>query len=79
MCIGPLHALRTPCRKSRCSRVCLGSFVVAEPAPPPEQSCAGNFYTLVTGSNERRWNKMQDKLNTIIDSFTVGNSYVAET
>ncbi|KAL6778485.1 PSBP3 [Auxenochlorella protothecoides x Auxenochlorella symbiontica] len=39
----------------------------------------GNFYTLVTGSNERRWNKMQDKLNTIIDSFTVGNSYMAET
>ncbi|KAM1162190.1 hypothetical protein ACFX1Q_002003 [Malus domestica] len=29
----------------------------------------GNFYTLTTGANERRWEKMKDKLHTIVDSF----------
>lgn len=29
----------------------------------------GKFYTLTTGSNERRWNKMADKLKMIINSF----------
>ncbi len=31
----------------------------------------GKFYTLTTGSNERRWDKMRDKLNTIVKSFEV--------
>lgn len=35
--------------------------------------CIGNgkFYTLTTGANERRWEKMKDKLHTVIDSFKV--------
>lgn len=33
----------------------------------------GRFYTLTTGSNERRWPKMKDKLNTTIRSFTLIN------
>ncbi|KAK3029934.1 hypothetical protein RJ639_038162 [Escallonia herrerae] len=37
--------------------------------------CIGNgkFYTLTTGANERRWEKMKDKLHTVIDSFKVFN------
>lgn len=37
--------------------------------------CIGNgkFYTLTTGANERRWEKMKDKLNTVIDSFKIFN------
>ncbi|KAL5719441.1 phycocyanin alpha-subunit phycocyanobilin lyase [Ranunculus cassubicifolius] len=31
----------------------------------------GKFYTLTTGSNERRWNKMKDKLITVVNSFKV--------
>ncbi|KAM7271923.1 hypothetical protein ACFE04_031137 [Oxalis oulophora] len=31
----------------------------------------GKFYTLTTGANERRWDKMKDKLHTVIDSFKV--------
>ncbi|KAK9669097.1 hypothetical protein RND81_13G108900 [Saponaria officinalis] len=31
----------------------------------------GKFYTLTTGANERRWGKMKDRLNTVIDSFRV--------
>ena len=34
---------------------------------------AGKFYTLTTGANERRWGKMKDKLQTIIDSFEIFN------
>ncbi|KAJ4834849.1 phycocyanin alpha-subunit phycocyanobilin lyase [Turnera subulata] len=34
----------------------------------------GKFYTLTTGANERRWEKMKDKLHTIIDSFKIGNA-----
>ena len=30
----------------------------------------GKFYTLTTGSSERRWAKMKDRLQTI-DSFNV--------
>lgn len=35
--------------------------------------CIGNgkFYTLTTGANERRWEKVKDKLHTVIDSFNV--------
>ncbi|KAG8651297.1 psbP-like protein 1, chloroplastic [Manihot esculenta] len=33
----------------------------------------GKFYTLTTGANERRWDKMKDKLHTVIDSFSVFN------
>ncbi|KEH21889.1 psbP-like protein 1, chloroplastic isoform X2 [Medicago truncatula] len=29
----------------------------------------GKFYTLTTGANERRWGKMKDRLNTIVESF----------
>ncbi|KAG9453667.1 hypothetical protein H6P81_006571 [Aristolochia fimbriata] len=31
----------------------------------------GKFYTLTTGANERRWEKMKDKLNTVVDSFKI--------
>ncbi|KAL3697953.1 hypothetical protein R1sor_012029 [Riccia sorocarpa] len=30
----------------------------------------GKFYTLTTGSNERRWSKMEEKLRIVVDSFT---------
>lgn len=33
--------------------------------------CAGKFYTLTTGANERRWDKMKDRLHTVIDSFKI--------
>uniref|UniRef100_A0A5B7BAQ9 PsbP C-terminal domain-containing protein n=1 Tax=Davidia involucrata TaxID=16924 RepID=A0A5B7BAQ9_DAVIN len=38
--------------------------------------CIGNgkFYTLTTGANERRWEKMKDKLHTVIDSFKIVNA-----
>lgn len=29
----------------------------------------GKLYTLTTGANERRWNKMKDKIKTVVDSF----------
>ncbi|XP_058194982.1 psbP-like protein 1, chloroplastic isoform X1 [Rhododendron vialii] len=37
--------------------------------------CIGNgkFYTLTTGANERRWGKMKDKLQTVVDSFQIVN------
>lgn len=31
----------------------------------------GKLYTLTTGSSERRWGKMKDKLNNTIKSFTI--------
>uniref|UniRef100_A0A0F7GYE2 PsbP-like protein 1 n=1 Tax=Hypseocharis bilobata TaxID=253189 RepID=A0A0F7GYE2_9ROSI len=34
----------------------------------------GKFYTLTTGANERRWGKMKDKLQTVVDSFTITNA-----
>lgn len=33
--------------------------------------CAGKFYTLTTGANERRWEKMKDRLHTVVDSFKI--------
>ncbi|KAL5554801.1 hypothetical protein UlMin_042202 [Ulmus minor] len=33
----------------------------------------GKFYTLTTGANERRWEKMKDKLHTIVDSFKISD------
>lgn len=37
--------------------------------------CIGNgkFYTLTTGANQRRWDKMKDRLYTVVDSFRVFN------
>ncbi|KAJ8553732.1 hypothetical protein K7X08_024410 [Anisodus acutangulus] len=37
--------------------------------------CIGNgkFYTLTTGANERRWEKMKDRLHTVVDSFQLFN------
>lgn len=37
--------------------------------------CIGNgkFYTLTTGANERRWEKMKDRLHTVVDSFQIFN------
>eukprot|EP01026_Neomeris_dumetosa_P044107 TRINITY_DN37066_c0_g1_i3.p2 TRINITY_DN37066_c0_g1~~TRINITY_DN37066_c0_g1_i3.p2 ORF type:complete len:223 (-),score=9.51 TRINITY_DN37066_c0_g1_i3:129-797(-) len=35
----------------------------------------GKFYTMTTGSNERRWNKMKDKIQTVADSFSVFTVY----
>eukprot|EP00245_Coleochaete_scutata_P007545 TRINITY_DN2299_c0_g1_i1.p1 TRINITY_DN2299_c0_g1~~TRINITY_DN2299_c0_g1_i1.p1 ORF type:complete len:256 (-),score=47.00 TRINITY_DN2299_c0_g1_i1:505-1272(-) len=31
----------------------------------------GKFYTLTTGANERRWTKVADKLQVVVDSFSV--------
>ncbi|GAQ89198.1 chloroplastic PPL1 PsbP-like protein 1 [Klebsormidium nitens] len=31
----------------------------------------GKFYTLTTGANERRWNKVNNKLRTVVDSFSL--------
>ncbi|KAL2571084.1 hypothetical protein AAZV13_18G228900 [Glycine max] len=31
----------------------------------------GKFYTLTTGANERRWDKMKDRLQTVIESFKI--------
>lgn len=35
--------------------------------------CIGNgkFYTLTTGANERRWEKMKDRLKTVVESFQI--------
>ncbi|KAL4278582.1 hypothetical protein GQ457_03G027430 [Hibiscus cannabinus] len=33
----------------------------------------GKFYTLTTGANERRWDKMKDRLMTVVDSFKIFN------
>lgn len=33
----------------------------------------GKFYTLTTGANQRRWEKMKDKLHTVVDSFKIVN------
>ncbi|KAK9186907.1 hypothetical protein WN944_018296 [Citrus x changshan-huyou] len=33
----------------------------------------GKFYTLTTGANERRWGKMKDRLQTVIESFKISN------
>ncbi|KAK7295680.1 hypothetical protein RJT34_18591 [Clitoria ternatea] len=33
----------------------------------------GKFYTLTTGANERRWEKMKDRLQTVIESFKIFN------
>lgn len=32
---------------------------------------AGKFYTLTTGSNEKRWGKMKPRLEQVIGSFEV--------
>ncbi|TYH19163.1 hypothetical protein E1A91_A05G326200v1 [Gossypium mustelinum] len=33
----------------------------------------GKFYTLTTGANERRWDKMKERLLTVVDSFKIFN------
>ncbi|KAK8691673.1 hypothetical protein V6N13_075173 [Hibiscus sabdariffa] len=33
----------------------------------------GKFYTLTTGANERRWDKMKERLMTVVDSFKIFN------
>ncbi|GMI90307.1 hypothetical protein HRI_002700000 [Hibiscus trionum] len=33
----------------------------------------GKFYALTTGANERRWDKMKDRLMTVVDSFKIFN------
>ncbi|KAF3433765.1 hypothetical protein FNV43_RR24868 [Rhamnella rubrinervis] len=33
----------------------------------------GKFYTLTTGANERRWDKMKEKLHSVVDSFKISN------
>ncbi|EPS69731.1 hypothetical protein M569_05031, partial [Genlisea aurea] len=33
----------------------------------------GKFYTLTTGANERRWEKMKDRLKTVVESFQIFN------
>ncbi|XP_031487516.1 psbP-like protein 1, chloroplastic isoform X2 [Nymphaea colorata] len=48
-------------KASNYTRHALGSISIAN----------GKFYTLTTGSNERRWDKMKEKLHTVVDSFKV--------
>ena len=36
---------------------------------------AGKLYTMVTGANERRWDKMKDQLETVAQSFIVNTKY----
>uniref|UniRef100_A0A0D9VVR0 PsbP C-terminal domain-containing protein n=1 Tax=Leersia perrieri TaxID=77586 RepID=A0A0D9VVR0_9ORYZ len=43
------------------TRHALGAIAVAN----------GKFYTLTTGANERRWEKMKDRLHTVVDSFKI--------
>ncbi|KAG0448833.1 hypothetical protein HPP92_015892 [Vanilla planifolia] len=43
------------------TRHALGSIVIGN----------GKFYTLTTGANERRWEKMKDKLHTVVESFKI--------
>ncbi|KAI0507514.1 hypothetical protein KFK09_013639 [Dendrobium nobile] len=43
------------------TRHALGAIVIAN----------GKFYTLTTGANERRWEKMKDRLHTVVDSFKI--------
>ncbi|XP_010554599.1 PREDICTED: psbP-like protein 1, chloroplastic [Tarenaya hassleriana] len=31
----------------------------------------GKFYTLTTGANERRWEKMKERLHAVVDSFKI--------
>ncbi|XP_039780266.1 psbP-like protein 1, chloroplastic isoform X2 [Panicum virgatum] len=45
------------------TRHALGAIVIAN----------GKFYTLTTGANERRWEKMKDRLHTVVDSFKIEN------
>ncbi|GLT31391.1 hypothetical protein SLA2020_061320 [Shorea laevis] len=33
----------------------------------------GKFFTLTTGANERRWDKMKERLYTVVDSFKIFN------
>ncbi|XP_054823518.1 psbP-like protein 1, chloroplastic isoform X1 [Prosopis cineraria] len=33
----------------------------------------GKFYTLTTGANERRWDKMKERLQTVVESFKIFN------
>ncbi|KAI5660037.1 hypothetical protein M9H77_28830 [Catharanthus roseus] len=37
--------------------------------------CIGNgkFYTLTTGANQRRWDKMKERLQTVVNSFQIFN------
>ena len=35
----------------------------------------GKFYTLVTGSNEKRWGRMSGKVARVVQSFTVSTRY----
>ena len=37
----------------------------------------GKFYTLATGSNERRWSKMKPRLEQVVDSFEVTKRFDA--
>lgn len=37
--------------------------------------CAGKLYALVTGANERRWDKVKEKLETVARSFVVSTKY----
>ena len=37
--------------------------------------CAGKFYTLTCGSNEKRWGKMKPRLEEVIKSFEVNQRF----
>lgn len=43
---------------------------------PPLSLCpAGKFYTLLTGSNERRWGRMKDQIKVVVSSFIVDDRF----
>ena len=71
---------------SRCSEWAASSrnpgiaFVLGCQCSPSEAvrgGLPGNFYTLVTGSNERRWGKVRPRLEEIAKSFTVVDRFAA--
>ena len=41
-----------------------------------EPYVVGKFYTLTTGSNENRWDKMKSRLVEIVKSFQVSERFV---
>ena len=36
---------------------------------------AGKLYTMVTGANEKRWDKMKGKLDIVAQSFVVSTKF----
>jgi photosystem II oxygen-evolving enhancer protein 2 len=46
-----------------------GAAVCTERRTAAGAALPGNFYTLTTGANEKRWKKMKSKLEIVAKSF----------